>query len=316
MPSQWLNCICGARENAGQRSSRSTPVSMCQAVLPICGSSRIGRRSQYARPTGYRTDRSCQGQGGLPPAARGSQPGFPGWARLPGKPARRDRAVANLDRRAACGTGGRGQPGRRPASWVWQRPACPISACFVSDRGGSTAGFSPRHICAGSKYTCAGGRPLIRTETGLVLPMAAFSETDGSLVDQSGKVKFLSAAAAPPGEALPGWEILCRIAKAMGKPGFDFLTAAEIRAEMAGQAAGRNRNVQHAGLAGPARRARFPRRAAGALGGRAARAGNLLVHEEEAPWPAYWRIKCWCRTCTWQCWKPLKSPPQPSRGSL
>lgn len=78
-----------------------------------------------------------------------------------------------------------------------------------------------------------------RLETGLVLPMAAFSETDGSLVDQSGKVKFLSAGAAPPGEALPGWEILCRIAKVMGQPGFDFGTAAEVRAEMAGQAAGK-----------------------------------------------------------------------------
>ncbi|MDD5367843.1 MAG: 2Fe-2S iron-sulfur cluster-binding protein [Anaerolineaceae bacterium] len=73
---------------------------------------------------------------------------------------------------------------------------------------------------------------------GLVLPMAAFSETDGSLIDQSGKVKSFNAAVAPPGEALPGWEIICRIARAMGEPGFDYTTAAEIRAELAEQAAG------------------------------------------------------------------------------
>lgn len=70
---------------------------------------------------------------------------------------------------------------------------------------------------------------------GLVLPMAAFSEADGSLVDQSGRMKRLSAAVLPPGEALPGWEILARIAQAMGKSGFDYRTAMEISAELAGQ---------------------------------------------------------------------------------
>ncbi len=74
---------------------------------------------------------------------------------------------------------------------------------------------------------------------GLMLPMAAFSETDGSLVDQSGKMKCYSAAAAPPGEALPGWKILCQIAQALGKPGFDYGCVDDIRAEMAGQAAER-----------------------------------------------------------------------------
>jgi predicted molibdopterin-dependent oxidoreductase YjgC len=73
---------------------------------------------------------------------------------------------------------------------------------------------------------------------GLVLPMAAFSEIDGSLVNQAGKVNFLSTVVPPPGDALPGWQILCRIAQAMDKPGFDFVEAAEIRAEMTEQVAG------------------------------------------------------------------------------
>jgi predicted molibdopterin-dependent oxidoreductase YjgC len=68
---------------------------------------------------------------------------------------------------------------------------------------------------------------------GLLLPMAAFSEADGSFVAQSGQVKRLRAAVAPPGDALPGWEILCRIARAMGKSGFDFTSIEEIGAEMA-----------------------------------------------------------------------------------
>lgn len=75
--------------------------------------------------------------------------------------------------------------------------------------------------------------------SGLVLPMAAFSETEGSLMDQSRQAKFMSAAVAPPGQALPGWEILCRIAQVMGKPGFNFTGVAEIRAEMAEQVYGK-----------------------------------------------------------------------------
>jgi predicted molibdopterin-dependent oxidoreductase YjgC len=34
-----------------------------------------------------------------------------------------------------------------------------------------------------------------------------------------------------PGEALPSWQILCRIAQKLGIPGFDYENAAQIRAE-------------------------------------------------------------------------------------
>ncbi|MHC1783763.1 MAG: molybdopterin-dependent oxidoreductase [Anaerolineaceae bacterium] len=71
-------------------------------------------------------------------------------------------------------------------------------------------------------------------KSGLALPMSVFSETEGSLVDQSGRMKRLSAAASPPGEALPGWEILCRIARTMGKVGFDFPGVDEIQSGIAG----------------------------------------------------------------------------------
>lgn len=74
---------------------------------------------------------------------------------------------------------------------------------------------------------------LSNLQEGLILPMAAFSETEGSLVDQAGRVKHFRAAANPPGEARPGWEILCRIAQAMGKPGFDYAQVDEVRAKLA-----------------------------------------------------------------------------------
>lgn len=79
---------------------------------------------------------------------------------------------------------------------------------------------------------------------GILLPMAAFGETEGSLLDQGGRQKHFSAAVAPAGESLPGWEIICRIARAMGKPGFNFTSAAEIASEMASAPAGLVRDVE------------------------------------------------------------------------
>lgn len=75
--------------------------------------------------------------------------------------------------------------------------------------------------------------PPLEPQDGLLLPMAAYGEAEGTLLNQSGRAKHLSAAVAPAGDALPGWEILCRIARAMGKPGFDFTSTAEIAGEMA-----------------------------------------------------------------------------------
>ena len=79
--------------------------------------------------------------------------------------------------------------------------------------------------------------PSVAPQNGVLLPMSAFGETQGSFLNQGRQVKQLSAAVAPAGDALPGWEILCRIARAMDKPGFDFTSAAEIAIEMAGMPA-------------------------------------------------------------------------------
>jgi anaerobic selenocysteine-containing dehydrogenase len=69
----------------------------------------------------------------------------------------------------------------------------------------------------------------------LLLPAAAFSETDGTLIDHAGRVRPLHAAVMPPGAALPTWQILCRIASALGAPGFDFINAAAVSLEIAAQ---------------------------------------------------------------------------------
>jgi predicted molibdopterin-dependent oxidoreductase YjgC len=66
----------------------------------------------------------------------------------------------------------------------------------------------------------------------LSLPAAAFSEQNGTLLDQAGRINYIRQAVPPPGEALPAWEILCRIARKMGTTGFDYTSLAEIQAEI------------------------------------------------------------------------------------
>lgn len=75
--------------------------------------------------------------------------------------------------------------------------------------------------------------PMAGLDPDLILPTTAFSEEDGSLIDYAGRVRALHRAVPPPGQALPGWEILCRIARKMSLAGFDFTSAEDVRAEMA-----------------------------------------------------------------------------------
>ncbi len=66
------------------------------------------------------------------------------------------------------------------------------------------------------------------TAVSLQLPCAAFSETSGTSVNQANLVSAYQQAVQPPEDALPTWEILCRIARQMGVSGFDYTTSADI----------------------------------------------------------------------------------------
>ena len=69
-------------------------------------------------------------------------------------------------------------------------------------------------------------------EADLVLPSAAFTEVDGTFINGEGRIQRVRKAVDPQGEALPDWEILCRIAQKMGKTGFDFSNVYEIHEEI------------------------------------------------------------------------------------
>jgi NADH-quinone oxidoreductase subunit G len=65
----------------------------------------------------------------------------------------------------------------------------------------------------------------------VVLPLAAFTETDGSFVNCEGVIQSFAPAVGPPGDARPGWKILRVLGNLLGLQGFDFTTAEEVRAE-------------------------------------------------------------------------------------
>lgn len=66
----------------------------------------------------------------------------------------------------------------------------------------------------------------------LMLPAAAFTETDGTMINGEGRLQRIRKAVDPPGNALPHWKILCRIAREMGAKGFDFDSVADVQKEM------------------------------------------------------------------------------------
>jgi predicted molibdopterin-dependent oxidoreductase YjgC len=68
----------------------------------------------------------------------------------------------------------------------------------------------------------------------LALPAASFAEVDGTFINGEGRIQRVRKAVDPPGEALPDWEILCRIARKMGKKGFDFSSARKVHKEISG----------------------------------------------------------------------------------
>lgn len=65
------------------------------------------------------------------------------------------------------------------------------------------------------------------------LPAAAFTESDGTFINGEGRLQRVRKAVDPKGQALPDWEIICRLAQKMGVSGFNYKTAADIFKEIA-----------------------------------------------------------------------------------
>ncbi|QKJ31100.1 molybdopterin-dependent oxidoreductase [Mucilaginibacter mali] len=65
----------------------------------------------------------------------------------------------------------------------------------------------------------------------VILPAAAWAEKEGTMTNSERRVSYLNKITDAPGEAIPDAEIICRFARKMGYPGFDFKNSTEIYAE-------------------------------------------------------------------------------------
>lgn len=65
-----------------------------------------------------------------------------------------------------------------------------------------------------------------------VLPAATFAETDGTFINNEGRIQKFGRVIKPVGEAKPDWWIISRLAQKMEKKGFDFRTPSGIMEEM------------------------------------------------------------------------------------
>ncbi len=66
----------------------------------------------------------------------------------------------------------------------------------------------------------------------IVLPAAAFAETDGTLINTEGRIQLSRACLVPPGSAKPDRQIVAALASRMGVAGFEFEGAAGILEEI------------------------------------------------------------------------------------
>ena len=66
----------------------------------------------------------------------------------------------------------------------------------------------------------------------VMLPMGTFAETSGTYVNCEGKWQSQTGAAAPVGEARPGWKVLRVLGNLMDLEGFDYQTSEEVLQEV------------------------------------------------------------------------------------
>jgi predicted molibdopterin-dependent oxidoreductase YjgC len=94
----------------------------------------------------------------------------------------------------------------------------------------------------------------------LVLPVAAFGEVDGTVINFTGEERKVRKVVEPVGEAWPTWKILSQIAQTMGSQGFEYEAVKDVQDEIAEKTRNFGVNgrlswkllpeVEHAGLAG------------------------------------------------------------------
>ncbi len=66
----------------------------------------------------------------------------------------------------------------------------------------------------------------------VLLPIAPFTETSGTLINAEGRWQSFAGVVAPLGEARPAWKVLRVIANLLDLPGFEYMSSDEVRGEV------------------------------------------------------------------------------------
>lgn len=90
---------------------------------------------------------------------------------------------------------------------------------------------------------CAAHRsPSLEQAADVMLPIAAFAETSGTLVNADVTWQSFRGAVAPPGEARPGWKLLRVLGNLLDLSGFDYTSSSDVVAELHDQCEGAKPN--------------------------------------------------------------------------
>ncbi|MBB1074303.1 NADH-quinone oxidoreductase subunit G [Rhodoferax sp. 4810] len=74
--------------------------------------------------------------------------------------------------------------------------------------------------------------PALEAVADVLLPIAAYAETAGTLVNAAGTWQRFQGAVAPPGEARPGWKVLRVLGNAFNCDGFNYQSAKDVHDEL------------------------------------------------------------------------------------
>jgi predicted molibdopterin-dependent oxidoreductase YjgC len=88
-------------------------------------------------------------------------------------------------------------------------------------------GLAPDTFSAAASLVVIGTTPSFAASADVALPIANFSEEEGTFTNLRGRVQRFLQARAAPGLARPSWFVLADLVQALGEPG-DFLLPSQV----------------------------------------------------------------------------------------
>ncbi|GAA5188289.1 formate dehydrogenase subunit alpha [Ferrimonas gelatinilytica] len=128
------------------------------------------------------------------------------------------------------------QPGLKLTEMIDAMGSGALKGLYIMGENPVLSDPDQQHVLSAlAKLDCLVVQDLFLTETAqladIVLPAAAFAEKSGHFTNTERRVQRLNPALKPPGEALPDWAIIQKVAQAMGAD-WDYRAPSDITAEI------------------------------------------------------------------------------------